>query len=116
MPMPSSPCPAVAVDRPSLRPLHDFEEDDDDDDEAVIGSGLSVVSRQDVTHIGRALYQYAHLHGRDRVRKMPGLVPTGAATMVQAHDELLRGDPDGWPDELFTIDAPVLFGQSDVYG
>ncbi len=133
-------------------PLHDFAEEDDEEDgdeeEAIVGSGLSVLSRQDfvltdeeaalaagrgayqalwpedpptaasedVTHIGRALYQYAHLNGWDKVQEMPGLVPTGAATVVHANDELLRGDPDEWPNQPFAVNAPVIYSQSDVYG
>lgn len=131
-------------------PLHDFAEDEEDDEEgeAVVGNGLSILSRQDfvltdeeaalaagrtaysavwpkdpptaaaadVTNIGRALYQYAHLNGWDKVKEMPGLVPTGAVTVVHAHEELLRADPAEWPEEPFTIDAPVLYAQSDVYG
>lgn len=133
-------------------PLHDFADQDDegdgDEEEAVVGSGLSVLSRQDfvltdeaaalaagrsaytelwpadppsaaaedVTHIGRALYQYAHVNGWDKVREMPGLVPTGATTVVQLHEDLMRGDPDEWPEEPFSIDAPVIYSQSDVYG
>lgn len=135
-------------------PLHAFADEDQDDEgggdegEAVVGKGLSVLSRQDfvlvdeaaaleagrsayaqlwpedppaaavedVTHIGRALYQYAHLHGWDRVQEMPGMEPTGATTVVQAHEHLLRGDPDQWPDDPFSVDAPVLYSQSDVYG
>jgi hypothetical protein len=69
-----------------------------------------------VTHIGRALYQYAHLNGWDKVKEMPGLVPTGAVTVVHAHEELLRGHPDEWPDEPFAIDAPVIYSQRDVCG
>ena len=129
-------------------PLHDFAEEDEEDgdeQEAVVGNGLSILSRQDfiltdekaalaagraayeavcpedpstaaaadVTHIGRALYQYAHLNGWDKVKEMPGLVPTGAVTVVHVHEELLRGHPDEWPDEPFTIDAPVIYSQRD---
>lgn len=132
-------------------PLQDFADDDEDDDEGeepVIGSGLSVVTRQDfivtdedaaldagrsayrsvwpddppaaadedVTHLGRALYQYAHLNGWDKVKDMAGVAPVGAITVVRANEELLRGDPDDWPEEPFTVEAPVLYSQCDVYG
>lgn len=132
-------------------PLHDFADEEDegdgDQEEPVIGSGLSVLSRQDfvltdeaaalaagraayaevwpqdpptaaaqdVTSIGRALYQFAHLNGWDKIGEMPGMVPTGATTVVQAHEDLLRGDPDEWPERPFAVDAPILYSQSDVY-
>jgi hypothetical protein len=134
-------------------PLQDFADDDEDDDEdegtePAVGSGLSVVTRQDfividegaaldagrsayrsvwpddppaaadedVTHLGRALYQYAHLNGWDKVKDMAGVAPVGAITVVQANEELLRGNPDDWPEEPFTVEAPVLYSQCDVYG
>lgn len=69
-----------------------------------------------MTHIGRALYQYAHLNGWNKLGEMAGLVPAGATTVVHANEDLLRGDPDDWPDEPFTIDGPVIYSQSDIYG
>ena len=48
--------------------------------------------------------------------QMTGLMAVGAITVVHAHEDLLRGDPDEWPAEPFAIDAPVLYAQSDVYG
>lgn len=134
-------------------PLHQFADEDDDEDDGdsdegeAVGSGLSVLSRQDfrvtddaavlaagrtayqslwpddppsaatddVSHIGRALYQYAHLNGWNKLTEMTGLVPVGATTVVHANEDLLQGDPDEWPAEPFAIEAPVLYSQSDIY-
>lgn len=96
------------------------------DEEAALAAGRAAYTElwpedpptaatEDVTHIGRALYQYGHLNGWDNVRKMPGLSPTGAAMVVLAHEDLLRGDPDQWPDDPFHVEAAVIYSQSDVY-
>lgn len=70
---------------------------------------------EDVSDLGRALYEYAHLNGWDKVKDMAGLAPVGALTVVQANEDLLRGDPDDWPEQPFLVDAPVIYSQCDVY-
>jgi len=79
-----------------------------DDDEAA--------AARDVTHLGRALYQAAHAgDGFDDLNDMPGLAPTGGAVMVIRQDELLSGDPEDWPQNLFEADGEHLYEMQDVY-
>ncbi|MGN6610922.1 MAG: hypothetical protein ACTHLJ_04045 [Angustibacter sp.] len=83
--------------------LHQFE----DDDEAAAAA--------DVAHLGRALYQLAHADGWHSLDHVEGLRVTAGAVSVVDQDELLRGDPDEWPDDLFDLDGEEIFGQADVY-
>lgn len=78
-----------------------------DDDEAAAAA--------DVTHLGRALYQLAHADGWHSLDHVEGLRVTAGAVAVIDQDELLRGDPDDWPDDLFDLDGEEIFGQADVY-
>jgi hypothetical protein len=65
-------------------------------------------AERDVTHIGRALYMVAHARGWDALRRLPGLVPTGATAVMHAQPEPLSGHPTQWPQELFSIDTEIL--------
>lgn len=70
----------------------------------------------EVTHLGRALYQIAHARGWDALDEVDGLVPTGALTVVHRQEDLLAGDSDEWPDDLFEQAGEVIYSQSDVWG
>lgn len=72
---------------------------------------------EDVTSLGRALYQLAHDAGTwDVLERLDGLSPAGGSLVVVANDETLGPDPDEWPDGLFDHDAnDVIYRQSDSY-
>ena len=78
-----------------------------DDDEAT--------AARRVGHLGNALYELAHADGWDSLEDAPGLVPTGGRVVVFKQDQVLGGDSDDWPDELFVIDGEPLFTQDDIY-
>lgn len=72
---------------------------------------------EDVTSLGRALYQLAHDAGTwDVLDRLEGLSPAGGSLVVVANEETLGPDPDEWPDELFDHDEDaVIYQQSDAY-
>jgi hypothetical protein len=79
---------------------------DDDEDAAA----------EDVTHLGRALYQVAHAgEGFAELDELPGLVATGGTVVVYRQDELLAGEPDGWSPTPFNVDGEQLIEMQDVY-
>ena len=69
----------------------------------------------DVDHLGRALYQVAHLDGWDSLGALEGLRPTGGTVVVLRQDEPLGPDPDAWPADPFDAGGELVYGQSDVY-
>jgi len=72
---------------------------------------------EDVTSLGRALYQLAHDAGTwDVLDRVDGLAPAGGSIVVVANDDTLGPDPDEWPDELFDHDLDdVIYQQEDAY-
>lgn len=70
---------------------------------------------QDVTHLGRALYQVAHAGGWDSLADTDGLVPLGGITVAVPQDEPLDLDPDLWFEQLGVDEGDLIYGQSDVY-
>ncbi|MFC5503190.1 hypothetical protein ACFPJ4_13155 [Lysinimonas soli] len=72
---------------------------------------------EDVTSLGRALYQLAHDAGSwDVLERVDGLRPTGGTLLVVANDETLGPDPDDWPEDLFDHDPErAIYRQSDSY-
>ncbi|KQX69589.1 hypothetical protein [Angustibacter sp. Root456] len=78
-----------------------------DDDEAAAAA--------DVTDLGRALYQLAHADGWHSLDQVEGLRVTAGAVAVFEQDELLRGDPDDWPDDVFEPEGELLYSQADVF-
>lgn len=78
-----------------------------DDDEAAAAA--------DVTHLGRALYQLAHADGWHSLDQVEGLRVTAGAVVVVEQDELLGGDPDDWPDDVFEPEGELLYSQADVF-
>lgn len=71
----------------------------------------------DVTTLGRALYQVAHAAGTWTVLdKTDGLDVTGRVIVLVDADETLGSEPDDWPEDVFEHDDDkILYQQEDVY-
>ena len=73
-----------------------------------------VAAADDVTHMGRALYQVAHADGW-RLDQVEGLRPTGGCVVVVDREETLGPDPDEWPEDVFEGEGQLLYKQEDVF-
>ncbi|GAA3052434.1 hypothetical protein [Actinokineospora globicatena] len=79
-----------------------------DDDEAT--------AAEDVSHLGRALYQIGHADGWPKLGDVEGLRPVGASVVVVDREDTLGPDEGEWPEDLYAHDGEVLFEQRDLYG
>ncbi|MBB3676282.1 hypothetical protein [Modestobacter versicolor] len=107
----------------SVLERHDYQVTDED---AVLAAGRrayrdawpeddEAAAAADVTHLGRALYQIAHVDGWSALDEVEGLSVTGGAVVVVARDEVLGPDPDEWPEQLFDDGGQRLYEQRDVF-
>ncbi|KHL13263.1 hypothetical protein CLV56_2487 [Mumia flava] len=113
---------------------------EDDVEEIEVDAALSIVTRHDyvildaqdvvqaaqdaaglpdgdprVADLGVALAELAGSAGTwDRLERHPGIRATGGITTVIAHEDLLIGDPDDWPDDI-SVDGDLLYTQIDAY-
>lgn len=71
----------------------------------------------DVTTLGRALYQVAHAAGTWTVLdKADGLEVTGRVIVLVDAEQTLGSETDDWPEDVFAHDEDkILYQQEDVY-
>lgn len=111
--------PATGV---SVLQRHDYQVTDE---AAVLAAGRrayldtwpgddEAAAAEDVTHVGRALYQVAHTVGWAGLGVVDGLRPTGGAVLVTTQDDVLGPDPDEWPPDLFADAGELVHRQEDV--